>query len=67
VQVFWVKDVRVEVGFWAKNALATRCQILDARIFERKTKVAGLEKCLKVGKITKIYMKLTKICETALE
>jgi len=53
--------------FWAENALDTRCYILDARIFERKTQVGSLEKCFKVGKFTKICVKLTKICETALE
>ena len=52
--------MRVEVGFWAKNALDTRCWILDARIFERKTGVSSLERCLKVGKFTKVYVKLTK-------
>jgi len=29
--------------------------------------LGGLEKCFKVGKLTKIRMKLTKSCETALE
>jgi len=60
-----VKDVRVKVGFWAKNALATRCQILDARIFERKTKVAGLEKCLKVVKLVKSLEKDIRSCGLA--
>ncbi len=47
--------------FWAKNALDTRCLILDARIFEAKMGVEVLETFENVGKFTKYYVKLTKI------
>jgi hypothetical protein len=47
---FWAKNAHWEYDWWELT--------LD---IERKMRVGSLEKCLKVGKLTKIYSKLTKV------
>jgi len=48
------------VDFWRKNAGENLEAGGATLVFRVKMGVGVLEKCLKVGKLTKIYMKLTK-------
>jgi hypothetical protein len=48
------------VGFWAENDGGEIRAVGGTLYFGLIIRVGSLEKCLEVGKITKIYMKLTK-------